>query len=1065
MIMQIQELINQGEYGKARQALELYKEQGGEYTDVLAILESTLCQAEGNKNGMFEAIKKGLMYASDNYELYYMLGCYYGESNLNQAYLCWQNALFYCTQQTDREFLEQELEKLRKNGEITVKNTAIIIVSYNCCYMMQKNIECIRETLPSDTYAVYVVDNASTDGVREWLAAQSDLTFIKNDENVGFAPACNQGVLATEKTDYEQADIFLLNNDTRLTRNALFWLKMGLYENDKIGAVGSVSNYAGNNQQIDVTFELPGDYLKYGESVNIPIEFPYEERVRLSGFAMLVRREIWDTVGGMDEQFSPGYFEDDDLSMKILETGHRLLVCKNSFIYHAGSQSFAGKTDLEELLLSHYEMFINKYGFPILDYADYDTELLHQIPYESDASFNILQVGSGLGADLKMLRTQFPNANIVGVETNDRLRGISGRTDVVFSSIGGLAKEIKQAVFHVLFIKPEVYVNITDSELKQLRQMCVPDCIGLPANKQAIFYEQIKLIIWDLDDTFWKGTLSEGKIEAIASHVQLIKDLTDCGIINSISSKNDEEPVMYVLEQLGLTDYFVFNDINWNGKGEQIKHKIERMNLRAENVLFLDDNVRNLEEAKYFNEKIMVAEPDAINGLIQYASGLKKSDLQHNRLNQYKILQKKTEVQDMLDSKEQFLYYSGIKVTVVTDCEEQIDRIAELVSRTNQLNYTKKRLGREELKKLLKQDGIQSGYVHVNDRFGDYGIVGFYCYDHKQKKMLHFLFSCRIMGMGVEQSIYTLLGSPEIEVVPPVAVGLEHGKETPWIHVEMRSKEGKAYREDIALKEDDRIKILLKGPCDLGAIDSYLTSGNVTKEFNYVNDKGFITTGQNHSMHIWESAHMSREQITEMLQNVPFITLGDFDTSLFEREYGVICYSLLTDCHAGLYRNKKSGGYISFGSRNFDLTDPANWQGYIEGSIVNHLYPFTEDILRKFSEEWEYVGATKVEALERNLEYMYNHIKGEPLFVLMLGSELEYEGENAAFAGHASFHRDVNDMARRFAKGRDRVKLIEATKYIRTQSDYVDCIDHYSRNVYYEMAQELNGYITNVTSC
>jgi hypothetical protein len=282
---------------------------------------------------------------------------------------------------------------------------------------------------------------------------------------------------------------------------------------------------------------------------------------------------------------------------------------------------------------------------------------------------------------------------------------------------------------------------------------------------------------------------------------------------------------------------------------------------------------------------------------------------------------------------------------------------------------------------------------------------------------------------------------------------------TPWIHVELYSKEGKAYREDIAVKKQDGIKILLKGPCDLEALDSYLTGGNVTKEFNYVNDKGFITTGQNHSMNIWQSGHMSQTQIAEMLQEVPFITMGDFDTALFEREYEVICYSLLTDCHAGLYRNKKNGGYISFGSRNYDLTDAQNWQGYIKGSIVNHLYPFTEEVLRKFSEAWEYVGATKTEDLERNLEYMYSHVKGQPLFILMLGSEMECEGNDEAFAGHAAFHREVNAMAREFAEGKENVRLVEATKYIRSQSDYADCIDHYSRNVYYEMAQELNKYI------
>lgn len=50
-------------------------------------------------------------------------------------------------------------------------------------------------------------------------------------------------------------------------------------------------------------------------------------------------------------------------------------------------------------------------------------------------------------------------------------------------------------------------------------------------------YNKLKLVIWDLDDTFWNGTLSEGGIEAIDANIQLIKTLTDCGVINAICSK------------------------------------------------------------------------------------------------------------------------------------------------------------------------------------------------------------------------------------------------------------------------------------------------------------------------------------------------------------------------------------------------------------------------------------------------------------------------------------------------------------------------------------------------
>ena len=59
----------------------------------------------------------------------------------------------------------------------------------------------------------------------------------------------------------------------------------------------------------------------------------------------------------------------------------------------------------------------------------------------------------------------------------------------------------------------------------------------------ALDISKIKLVVWDLDDTFWSGTISEGEIKPSADNIQLVRDLTDCGIINSICSKNDFEVV------------------------------------------------------------------------------------------------------------------------------------------------------------------------------------------------------------------------------------------------------------------------------------------------------------------------------------------------------------------------------------------------------------------------------------------------------------------------------------------------------------------------------------------
>ena len=125
-------------------------------------------------------------------------------------------------------------------------------------------------------------------------------------------------------------------------------------------------------------------------------------------------------------------------------------------------------------------------------------------------------------------------------------------------------------------------------------------------------FEQIKLVIWDLDETFWKGTLSEGKIEIPVDSIKLIKNLTDCGVVCSICSKNDYEAVKKKLDDAGIWDNFVFQSIDWNTKGPRVKQIIDDMHLRYPNVLFLDDNSTNRAEVEFFCESIMTADVDVI---------------------------------------------------------------------------------------------------------------------------------------------------------------------------------------------------------------------------------------------------------------------------------------------------------------------------------------------------------------------------------------------------------------------------------------------------------------------
>ena len=291
---------------------------------------------------------------------------------------------------------------------------------------------------------------------------------------------------------------------------------------------------------------------------------------------------------------------------------------------------------------------------------------------------------------------------------------------------------------------------------------------------------KIKLIIWDLDDTFWNGTLSEGPVYAIESNIQLVKDLTDRGIINTICSKNDYKQTEEKLKKLGVDEFFVFKSVDWTSKGQRISQLIKDMGLRAANCLFIDDNVVNLNEALFYSKNLMVAEPSEIVQLQDYCNKTNPTDSQHNRLNQYKLLEKKQKAKAELGDNLKFLYASNTKVEIHTDCKTVADRIFELVHRTNQLNFTKNRCSREELEALFDDTDTNCGYVTVRDNYGDYGIVGFYAI--KDNKCIHFLFSCRTIGQGVEQWVYSTLGCPELTIVGEVVNGVASIEPPKWIN-------------------------------------------------------------------------------------------------------------------------------------------------------------------------------------------------------------------------------------------------------------------------------------------
>lgn len=568
-------------------------------------------------------------------------------------------------------------------------------------------------------------------------------------------------------------------------------------------------------------------------------------------------------------------------------------------------------------------------------------------------------------------------------------------------------------------------------------------------------FTSVKIIIWDLDDTFWRGTLSEGPVIPIKANIELVKRLTDCGIVNTICSKNDSAPVMEKLTELGLSDYFIFPSIDWTPKGKRIKSLLKTIGLRPKNCLFIDDNLQNLQDVMFYNPGITAVSPDVIKDLTDYISSVPPKDLKHSRLRQYHILEEKNKAAQQFSDNTEFLFSSNIQVRIKADCESQLDRIAELVLRSNQLNYTKRRDAKEELERLICDPDCNCGCVFVSDNFGDYGMVGFFAI--KNQKCIHFLFSCRTIGQGIEEYVYARLGYPELSVIGEVVTPLTKSPAPAWINqnIEKRQNNGRKYSG----------KVIFKGPCDLAQMSEYLDTTNIIEEFTYTGkEKKNTIEHHNHSVNYLQWQFLSQEDKKQLNEMLIFNDAEMFQTSMYDDDVSLIILSTMIEPNLGIYKNRNNGFKIAFGESSHPLTDMNNWAKYKDGTIFNAGNVFTDRWLKWFSSEYEFYGNLSPDDILRNAKELLKKISPKAKVCYILGPEIPFKQErNSNYFGREKIYMQINTLFRKLSESDSRVLVVDVNKWVKQQSDFNDTINHFQRRIYYKMAQCVNRYISEST--
>lgn len=252
--------------------------------------------------------------------------------------------------------LNEEKQKNKPKDEVLV---SIVLVTYNQFNYTRECLESIRKNT-NVKYELIFIDNASSDKTVLNLIQDEEIILIQNKSNIGFPAAANKGIKAA-KGKY----ILLLNNDTVLTEG---WLEnmIKVVESDiRIGMVGPISNeVSGLQKDNNAKYNSIEEMHKYAEVVANKNKGEILNFPRLAFLCTLIKREVIEKIGGLDERFSPGNYEDDDFCLRAQLAGYQAVIAKDVFIHHYGSKSFKaeGVAKYAEQLKINENKFIGKWG-------------------------------------------------------------------------------------------------------------------------------------------------------------------------------------------------------------------------------------------------------------------------------------------------------------------------------------------------------------------------------------------------------------------------------------------------------------------------------------------------------------------------------------------------------------------------------------------------------------------------------------------------------------------------------------------------------------------------------
>jgi FkbH-like protein len=294
----------------------------------------------------------------------------------------------------------------------------------------------------------------------------------------------------------------------------------------------------------------------------------------------------------------------------------------------------------------------------------------------------------------------------------------------------------------------------------------------------AITAPPFKVAALDCDDTLWAGICGEDGPEGVVLDAprrglqEFMAERRRAGLLLALCSKNNEEDVAATFRAhpempLAPAD-FVARRINWDSKAGNLASLAEELELGLETFILVDDNPKEVREVQAGAPQVLaLLLPARAVEIPEYLAHVwafdraRVTEEDRRRGEMYVQRAERARVARSSASLEEFLASLQLEVRIAPMEPEQVDRVAQLTVRTNQMNATCIRRSAAEIERLSEECLT----VHVTDRFGSYGLTGAMIFWVAAGALVvdTFLLSCRALGRGVEHRMVARLGEIAVE--------------------------------------------------------------------------------------------------------------------------------------------------------------------------------------------------------------------------------------------------------------------------------------------------------------